>query len=157
MWWTCSSRRDYLMHTPLQTPIKPKPNEGYPLQDQSKYRKRVGRLIYLIVTRPNLSFAISIVSQFTQDPRTIHWKAAVRTLRYLKKHELMEVQNFVDLDRAGYHHRQSTSENCIMMGRNVVVWKRNKMLQQDLVLKPSKKAIAKAPTKLVWMKMLLKS
>lgn len=80
------------------------------------------------MTRPNLSFVISIVSQFTQDPRTIHWKAAVRILRYLKKHELMEVQSFVDLDRAGYHHRQSTSENCTTMGRNVVVWKRNKML-----------------------------
>jgi len=45
----------------------------------------VGKLNYLTVTRPDIAFVVSIVSQFLSASRTTHWEALVWILRYLKK------------------------------------------------------------------------
>lgn len=49
-----------------------------------KYRWLVGRLIYLTITRPELSYCVHVLAQFMQKPRADHWKAALRVVRYLK-------------------------------------------------------------------------
>ena len=49
------------------------------------YANAVGSLMYaMICTRPNIYFAIGIVSRFQSNPRLAHWKAIKRILRYLK-------------------------------------------------------------------------
>ena len=35
-------------------------------------------------TRPDIAFTVSKLSRFTSNPRTDHWKAIVRVLRYLR-------------------------------------------------------------------------
>jgi hypothetical protein len=60
-------------------------NEGEPLKDIGQYQRLVGKLIYLTVTRPDISFAVSLVSQFMHAPRTTHLEAVDRILWYLKK------------------------------------------------------------------------
>ncbi|GFY91383.1 hypothetical protein Acr_07g0015790 [Actinidia rufa] len=57
---------------------------GELLPDPSIYQRLVGRLIYLTNTRPDLTFAVSIVSQFMHSPRTSHLDAVYYILRYLK-------------------------------------------------------------------------
>ncbi|XP_020870708.1 uncharacterized protein LOC110225397 [Arabidopsis lyrata subsp. lyrata] len=52
--------------------------------DPSRYRRLVGRLIYLGNTRPEMSYAIHILSQFMNNPQQAHWNAALRVVRYLK-------------------------------------------------------------------------
>ena len=49
------------------------------------YRRLVGKLIYLTVTCPNITFTVEVISQFIHAPRKTHWEAAYRILRYLKK------------------------------------------------------------------------
>jgi len=44
--------------------VKLLPNQGYPLSDPEKYRRLVGKLNYLTLTRSDISFAVSVVSQF---------------------------------------------------------------------------------------------
>ena len=44
----------------------------------------VGKLNYLTVTRPVISFPVSVVSQFMTSPCDSHWEAVVRILRYIK-------------------------------------------------------------------------
>lgn len=59
-------------------------SKGMRLQDPGKYRRLVGRLIYLTFTRPELSYIVHILSQFMHRPLEDHWTAALRVIRYLK-------------------------------------------------------------------------
>ncbi|GJU46618.1 uncharacterized mitochondrial protein-like protein [Tanacetum coccineum] len=45
---------------------------GDPLIDPLTYREIVGKLLYLIITRPDLSFVAHALSQFIHSPRTPH-------------------------------------------------------------------------------------
>lgn len=48
------------------------------------YRQLIGSLMYLAVdTREDISFAVSALSQFLDNPSELHWKAAKRVLRYV--------------------------------------------------------------------------
>lgn len=49
----------------------------------SKYQRLVGKLLYLTLTRPDIAFAVQLLSQFMQQPKASHWKAALRVVRYL--------------------------------------------------------------------------
>ena len=42
--------------------VKIVPGQGEPLRDPKRYRRLVGRLNYLTITRPDISFPISVVS-----------------------------------------------------------------------------------------------
>ena len=44
----------------------------------------VGSLIYLTVTRPDISYVVHQVSQYLSTPRSIHYAAVLRILRYLR-------------------------------------------------------------------------
>ena len=61
---------------PLDTPMDPNvklvPSQGELLRDLGRYRRLVGKLNYLIITWPDISFPMSIVSQFLQSPCDSH-------------------------------------------------------------------------------------
>ena len=44
--------------------VKLVPGQGEPLRNQGRYRQLVGGLNYLTITRPDISFPVSVVSQF---------------------------------------------------------------------------------------------
>ena len=46
------------------------------LVDVTLYRHLIGSLMYLVNTRPDLSFAVNTLSQFMVEPRRVHWIAA---------------------------------------------------------------------------------
>ena len=50
--------------TPMDPNVKLVPEQGEPLRDLGRYRRLVGRLNYFTITRPDISFPVSVVSQF---------------------------------------------------------------------------------------------
>ena len=44
----------------------------------------MGRLLYLTLVRPDISYSVQHLSQFLQHPRQAHYRAALHVLKYLK-------------------------------------------------------------------------
>ena len=70
--------------TPMDSNVKLVPSQGELLRDPRKYRRLVGKLNYLTITQPVISFPVSVVSQFLQSPCDSHWDAVIHVLRYIK-------------------------------------------------------------------------
>lgn len=88
--------------------------------DKGKYQRLVGKLTYLSHTRPNITYAVNVVSQFMHDPRKAHMDVVERILRYLKStlekgilfsnHGNLKVEGYTNADWAGSRNdRRSTS------------------------------------------------
>ncbi|GAA0154193.1 transmembrane signal receptor [Lithospermum erythrorhizon] len=111
--------------SPMDPNFKHDIESGELLEDPGQYRRLVGKLNYLCVTRPDISFATSVVSQFLNSPRTTHMEALVRILRHLKRapgSDLLyrnyghtEIQGYTDVDWAGSFDRRSTSGYCVFV------------------------------------------
>ena len=73
---------------PVDTPMDPNvnlvPGQGESLRDPRRYQRLVGRLNYPTITRPDIFFHVSVVSQFLQSLCDSHWDAMIRILRYIK-------------------------------------------------------------------------
>lgn len=53
---------------PMEQNLRLRPDDGTPLTDPSLYRRLIGHLLYLTVTRPDIQYAINTLSQFVQNP-----------------------------------------------------------------------------------------
>nr|CAN83808.1 hypothetical protein VITISV_026963 [Vitis vinifera] len=112
---------------PVDTPMDPigkidKDNDNHPT-DKDRYQRLVGKLIYLTHTRPDIGFAMSMVSRYMNNPTERHMKVVYRILQYLKKSpgrglyfkktSSREVEVFTDADWAGsLTDRRSTTGYC---------------------------------------------
>jgi len=69
---------------PLEQNVKLSADEGDLVEDTTMYRRIMGSLIYMTITRPNLSYAVGVVSHFMQTPRKPHLDVMRCILRYIK-------------------------------------------------------------------------
>ncbi|GAV77907.1 LOW QUALITY PROTEIN: hypothetical protein CFOL_v3_21375, partial [Cephalotus follicularis] len=167
---------------PLDTSMDPNQklmvDDGDVLEDSEKYRRLVGKLNYLTVTSPDIAFPVNVVSQFLSSPRSSHWDAVIRILRYLKgspgrgllycDHGHHRVEGFYDADWAGYPSDiMSTTSYCVYVGGNLV----SKSKKQSVVAHSSAEseyiamanvstdtgeiAIPNVTYKLIWIRQLL--
>ena len=58
--------------------------EGEPVNKEN-YQRLVEKLIYLSHTKPDIAFAVSLVSQYMHAPCQGHLNAVYKILRYLKQ------------------------------------------------------------------------
>jgi len=68
--WLMNSK---FVDTPMDPNVRLLHNQGEPLSYPKKYRRLIKKLNYLIITRPDISFAVSVVSQFLNSPYEDHW------------------------------------------------------------------------------------
>ncbi|XP_020419495.1 uncharacterized protein LOC109949168 [Prunus persica] len=135
--------------------------------NKEQYQRLVGRLIYLAHTRPDIAYAVSVVSQFMHSPKVSHRNAVDWILRYLKstsekglmfsKNGDLEVVGYTDADWAGsISDRRSTSSYFTFVGGNLVTWWSKK---QNVVSRSSAEAeyrgMAHGVCELLWIKRLL--
>lgn len=120
--------------------------DGEP-HDQSKwhYASIVGMLLYIANnTRPDISYAVSSVARFVNNPKKSHASAVQTILRYLKRTQNMgiivkpdgtfDLKVWVDADFAGLHGREAVrSADCarsrlgyiITLGGVLLTWRTN--------------------------------
>jgi hypothetical protein len=146
--------------------VKLNTEDGEPFKDINHYQKLVRKLIYLTVTRPDLSFVVSQVSKFMHAPRTSHLDAINRILKYLKScpgkgiwmknNKTNAICGYSDVDWAGSFDRKSTTDFCTFVSENLVTWKSKK---QNVVARSSVEAEYRVMTstarELSWIKQLL--
>ena len=58
--------------------------EGELFEDLERYRRLVGKLNYLIVTRPDIAYSVSVVSQYMSSSTVDDWVVVQQILCYLK-------------------------------------------------------------------------
>ncbi|RVX10653.1 Retrovirus-related Pol polyprotein from transposon TNT 1-94 [Vitis vinifera] len=142
-------------------------SDGMSLSDPSEYRRTVGALQYVTLTRPDIAFAVNKACQFMAKPSDVHWMAVKRILRYLKgtihlglhfqPAASMELQGYSDADWASCpDDRRSTSGYCVFLGSNLISWSSSK---QRLVSKSSAESeyrgLVSLTAELVWIQSLL--
>ena len=66
--------------TPLEYNAKLTPLDGEPISDATRYCQLVGSLIYLTITRSDISHVVGMVSKFMDAPRFVHYAAVLRIL-----------------------------------------------------------------------------
>ena len=71
-------------NTPIEEGLKLCVETNQVPVDKGRYPRLVGRLMYIAHTRPDLAYALSIVSQFMHNPGEQHMNVVMRILRYLK-------------------------------------------------------------------------
>ncbi|KAL2232872.1 UNVERIFIED_CONTAM: Retrovirus-related Pol polyprotein from transposon RE1 [Sesamum indicum] len=155
--------------TPLPPGLKLTVDTGAALTDPSRYRRLVGRLLYLSFTRPDLCYAVQQLSQHLQHPCEKHWEAAIHVVRYLKgtistglyfpSTTDFSLKVFCDADWAACQEtRRSLSGFCIFVGETPISWKTKK---QTTVARSSAEAeyrsMATTTCEVTWLVYLLKN
>jgi hypothetical protein len=145
-----------------------KDEDGKPI-DAREYKQMVGCLMYLLATRPDLTYSVCLVARFMDRPTEMHMMAIKRILRYLKgtlthgvlyKHTAnkeLELVGFSDSDYAGdLNDRKSTSGYVFMLGTGAVSWSSKK--QPIVTLSTTEAeyvAAAACACQCVWMRSVL--
>ncbi|WJZ92231.1 hypothetical protein VitviT2T_011241 [Vitis vinifera] len=120
------------VNTPIEEGLKLCVEPNQVSTDKGRYQRLMGRLMYLAHTRPDLAYALSVVSQYMHNPGEQHMNAVMRILR------------------------RSTSGYFTFVGGNLVTWKSKK---QNVVARSSAEAefrgMALGLCEALWLRLLL--
>ncbi|XP_035548665.1 uncharacterized mitochondrial protein AtMg00810-like [Juglans regia] len=152
---------------PMEQNLKLTKSTGTPLSDPSVYRRLVGHLLYLTISRPDICFSVQTLSQYMANPTDTHLLTAHKVLKYLKgtpgqglllpRSSSFQLEAYCDSDWASCPDtRRSVSGYCIFLGSSMISWKSKK---QSVVSRSSAEAeyrsMAAACSELTWLRFIL--
>ena len=152
---------------PMDPSVKLSTEDGELLPNAEVYRRLVGKLLYLTFTRPDITFAVHKLCQFTSSPRAPHLHAAYKVLHYLKGTiglglfysacSDLKLSAFTDADWGSCPDtRRSVSGLCVFVGSSLITWKSNK---QDTVSSSSAeseyRAMSEAVKEMLWFRNMM--
>ena len=165
----CGMRGCNPVDTPMEQNNKLFPGRPDIAKDVTKFRSIVGSLRYLVNSRPDIAFAVGMVSRFMESPTVEHWAAIKRIVRYVagtseygctylnNTTAELELLGYSDSDHAGdLEKRKSTSGVLFFLNGNAVTWTSQKQRTVSLSSCESEYiAAASAACQGVWLSRLL--
>ncbi|XP_074302814.1 secreted RxLR effector protein 161-like [Silene latifolia] len=142
-------------------------SDSPPLGNPEPYRRLVGRLVYLAVTRPDIYYVVHVLSLFMSAPQQDHWHAALRVLHYLKGTpgqgiflpiaSDLQLTGWCDSDWAKCPlSRRSVTGWFVFLGSSPVSWKTKKQPTVSLSSAEAEYRALRALTcEITWLKGLL--
>lgn len=160
---------DMLNCKTVSTPMESKLDieKGICCSSDIPYQHFIGNLMYLsVLTRPDIAFCISYLSQFNKCYSNSHWNYAKRVLKYLKKtknyclkYTKQEglIEGFVDADwGSNTLDRRSYTGFCFLMSGSVISWECRKQRTVALSsMEAEYMAIAEAGKEAIYLRSLL--
>ncbi|KAK6120480.1 hypothetical protein DH2020_045773 [Rehmannia glutinosa] len=152
--------------TPVDLSLHLAKNRGEPVS-QLEYARVIGSLMYLTHARPDIAYAVSVVSQFMHNPKDVHLQAVHWILHYLKaspgkgiifrRNKRLILEAYTDTDYGGsLVDRKSTTGYCTFLVGNLVTWRSKK---KNVVARSSAeaefRAMAQGICELLWLKIIL--
>ena len=156
-----------LSNVPMDQSLKLSCLSGDSVPNPSLYRRLIGKLLYLTLTRPNISYSVHKLSQFMSAPKRPHLQAAYKILKYLKKtpglglflsaQSELKLKYYCDADWvACIDTKRSISGFCIFLGESLISWKCKKQQILSRSSAESKyRAMAYVTSEIVWLIALL--
>jgi hypothetical protein len=152
---------------PMDPNLRLSQHDGLLLDDPTVYRRLVGRLLYLSLTRPDLVYSIQVLSQFMSQPQQPHLDAAHKVLHYIKSAPSrglffsassdFKLKAFYDANWATCPDtRKSVTGFCLFLGDSLISWKSKK--QQNISRSSTEaeyQAMVVACCELMWITSLL--
>jgi len=110
---------------------------GVVLADSKQYRRLIGKLQYLCIPRPDITFAVSNLAQFSSAPTDVHLVVVHKILRYLNRsigqglfygtNANFDLRGFSDADGGTYpDSRRSVTGFALFIGSSLVSWRSKK-------------------------------
>ena len=106
--------------------------------EKTKYHEMIGCLMYTaVMTHPDISFAVSSLSQYLDTPCTTHLQAVIRVFHYLSGTKNLKltlgglntmITGYLDSDWASQTHCHSISRFAFFIGMGIVSWSSKKQL-----------------------------
>lgn len=171
----------FRMHNanPIDTPMDkncvlskescPKTEEERERMAKVPYASAVGSLMYaMMCTRPDLCFAVGMVSRYQSNPGRDHWVAVKRILRYLKGTSgvalcyhggSLKLTGYSDADgSADRDERKSTSGYVFLLGGAAITWCSKKQPCISLsTMEAEYVACTSAVQEAIWLRRFLQS
>ena len=112
------------------------------------YSEAVGSVLWpVVVSRPDVAYAIGVLAQFIQNPGLAHWEALKRLINYLgwtkdlwltfRGQSKTMMEGFCDADWASNKHRHSISGYSFHFGCGAISWSSKKQYIIALSPKPN--------------------
>ncbi|KAJ7961115.1 Retrovirus-related Pol polyprotein from transposon TNT 1-94 [Quillaja saponaria] len=156
------------VNTPMECGVKLSKHDVGEKVDPTLFRSLVGSLGYLTCTRPDILYAVGVVSRYMEFPTSTHMKTAKRILRYLRgtldyglfysSSHIINLVGYCDSDFAGdLDDRKSTTSFVFFMGNNAISWVSKKQPIVTLSTCEAKYVAATSCTcHAIWLRRLLK-
>lgn len=153
--------------TPMELNVHFRPTDGEPLADSTHCRHLVGSLVYLGVTRLDISYPVHILSQFVSTPTQLHYSHLLRVLRYLRRtitrclffprSNSLQLQAYSDATWVSDHSdRQSLSAYCVFLDSSLIAWKTKKQIAVSRSsVEAELRAMLLLTAKVTWLRWLL--
>ena len=130
------------------------------------YREAIGSLNYCAVaTRPDISFSVSLLAQFMEDPGRVHWEAVKQVFRYLlgtKNWKLVYgttetgLEGYTDADGSSQEHRHAISRYAFLVNGGTISWSSRKQELVTLSTAESEYVAATNPAKeALWLRRII--